>query len=186
MPDAEIEAMGKVADAVGDLEKDARARVLRWAAERYGVELPQPRRHKGKGEESNGDIDVEDEDEDEENGGSFSTSTGTGIGAGHQFEHFAELHDAVDPSNDSERVLVAAYWTQVQLGKPTFGSQELNKLLKDLGHGVAAINKALISNMKTKPALILQVSRSGSSQQARKKAKLTEAGLKWVRSRLAA
>jgi hypothetical protein len=183
MPDAEIEAMGKVADAIGDLEEDARARVLRWAAERYGVETTQPRRRRSKVEDVDEETDFDDEDD--EDGGDGSGSTGSGTTSRHEFAHFAELYDAVDPSTDAERVLVAAYWTQVHLGKPTFGSQELNKLLKDLGHGVTSINKALISNMRKKPALILQVARGGSSQQARKKAKVTEAGLKWVRAKLA-
>jgi hypothetical protein len=182
MPDVEIEAMGKLADALSELEEDARARVLRWAAERYGVETLQPRRHKGRTGGPSERVDLEDEDD--EDGGNASSSTGAGNGGGQQFEHFAEFYDAVDPSNDPERVLVAAYWTQVHLGKSTFGSQELNKLLKDLGHGITAINKALLINIMKKPALMLQVSRGGNSQQARKKTKLTEAGLKWVRSRL--
>ena len=181
MPDAEIEAMGKVADALGDLEEEARARVLRWASERYGVEIRSSRRRGGKAD----DAFEEGFEGDDENGDEESGSTDEGSSGPQQFEHFAELYHAVDPSNDQERVLVAAYWTQVHLGKSTFGSHELNKLLKDLGHGVAAINKAMTSNMKKKPALILQVSRGGSSQQARKKAKVTDAGLKWVKGRLA-
>jgi hypothetical protein len=102
-----------------------------------------------------------------------------------KFEHFAEFYDVTDPKTDPERVLVASYWTQVIQGKATFGSQELNKLLKDLGHGVAAINKAMSANIDKKPALILQVTRGGSTQQARKKYKVTEAGKKWVLARLA-
>jgi hypothetical protein len=58
-------------------------------------------------------------------------------------------------------------------------------VLKDLGHGVGTINKAMSTNMKKSPALILQVSRSGSTQQARKKYKLTDTGKKWVDARLA-
>lgn len=183
MPDAEIEAMGKVADALGDLEEEARARVLRWAGERYGVEVAPTRRRGGKVDDFNED---DFDDEDDENGGDDDNGSTGGSGTQQQFEHFAELYDAVDPSNDQERVLVAAYWTQVDLGKSPFGSAELNKLLKDLGHGITAINKAMLSNMKKKPALILQVSRGGSAQQARKKYKVTDAGLKWIRTRLAA
>jgi hypothetical protein len=50
---------------------------------------------------------------------------------------------------------------------------------------VGTINKAMSANMGKKPALILQVTRSGSTRQARKKYKLTEAGKKWVAARLA-
>lgn len=173
MPDAEIEAMGKVAEALGDLEEDERGRVLRWAAERYGVVLTKSR---GNANEVDEGDDEGDEDDTSENNG--------GAGGKRDYEHFAELYDGVDASTDAERVLVAAYWTQILQGKSPFGSQELNKVLKDLGHGVGTINKAMSTNIKKRPALILQVSRSGSSQQARKKYKLTDAGKKWVEGRL--
>lgn len=179
MPDVEIEAMGKVAEALGGLEEEVRARILRWAGERYGVEVVSPGKRAGQVH------DDEDDPDDNENSDG-SGSGGNGSSPAQQFEHFAELYDAVSPSSDPERVLVAAYWTQVHLGKTTFGSQELNGLLKDLGHGVTSINKAVASNINKKPALLLQVSRGGSSQQARKKAKVTEAGLRWVKARLVA
>lgn len=180
MSDAEIEAMGKIADTLGDLEEEVRARVLRWAGERYGVEVAPPRRRGGKVE----DFSEDDFDDDDENGKDDHGSTGES-GTSQPFEHFAELYDAANPSNDQERALVAAYWTQVNLGKSPFGSAELNRLLKDLGHGIMAINKAMLSNMKKKPALILQVSRGGTAQQARKKYKVTDAGLRWIKARLA-
>lgn len=181
MPDAEIEAMGRVAEALSELEEEAVARVLRWAGERYGVEIAPPRRRGGKVD----DFNENDFDDDDENGDDDNGST-QGSGTPQQFEHFAELYDAADPSNDQERVLVAAYWMQVNLEKSPFGSTELNRLLKDLGHGITAINKAMLSNMKKKPALVLQVSRGGSTRQARKKYKVTDAGLKWMKTRLAA
>ncbi|HYI58974.1 MAG TPA: hypothetical protein VEX66_12455, partial [Microlunatus sp.] len=40
MSDPEINAMSAVATALADLEEDQRGRVLRWAAERYSVALP--------------------------------------------------------------------------------------------------------------------------------------------------
>lgn len=171
MPDAEIEAMGTVAEALGNLNEDERGRVVRWAAERYGVVFAKPR---GKPDE----VDEDDDDEDDAN----EHDGGTDVSR--DYEHFAELYDAADPSTDAERVLIAAYWTQFLQGKSPYGSLELNKVLKDLGHGVGTINKAMSTNIKKRPALILQVSRSGSSQQARKKYKLTDAGKKWVEARL--
>jgi hypothetical protein len=178
MPDAEIEAMSKMADALTDLDEEARGRVVRWAAERFEVVILASRK-RGQFDEVD-DVDDLDEDfgdEDRRNSG--------GDGGTQEFEHFAELYDVADPKTDAERVLVASYWTQVIHGKTTFGSQELNKVLKDLGHRVGTINKAMSTNIKKKPALILQVSRSGSTQQARKKYKLTDAGKKWVAARLA-
>lgn len=174
MLDAEIEAMSKVAEALGDLGEDQRGRVLRWAADRYGIPLQPARRGKEY------EVDVVDEDDlDGLNG------DGGDSGGGREFEEFADLYDFAAPKTDAERVLVASYWAQVIQGKKTFGSLELNKVLKELGHGVGTINKAMSRNMGKKPALILQVARGGSAQQARKKYKLTEAGKKWVAARLA-
>lgn len=179
MPDAEIEAISKVAEALADLDDEARGRVLRWAAERFDVVISAPRKR--------GQVDEMDEDDDDldDDLGDQSQETGRGGGGSREFEHFAELYDLMDPKTDAERVLVASYWTQIIQGKATFGSYELNKVLKDLGNGVGTINKAMSTNIKKKPALILQVSRGGSTQQARKKYKLTDGGKKWVAARLA-
>lgn len=181
MPDSEIEAMGKVADALGELEEDAQGRVLRWVAERYGVALAPTRNNGGTGGGA-GSVDPGDEDfaEDEENNG----GSGENDGGPKQFEHFAELYDAASPTTDAEKALVASYWAQFISGKSSFGSRELNRDLKDLGHAVSAINRVMIQNMKKKPALILQVSRGGGSAQAQKKYKVSAAGKKWVEARL--
>jgi hypothetical protein len=181
MPDAEIEAMGKVAEALGSLGAEERGRVIRWAADRYEVAFAPSPDHSGNGDPGRGyvgdlDYDSDMEDQAEEASGNS--------GGSKRFEHFAELYDVTDPATDAEKVLVASYWIQVVKGKTAFGSRELNKELKDLGHAVRAINKAMATNMKKKPALILQVSRGGSSPQAQKKYKLSDAGTRWVEARL--
>lgn len=179
MPDAEIEALGKVVDALGPLEEEEQGRIIRWAAERYGVALVNgraPLEAEDATRASRRDMDNDTEAED-------ARDDGDGSGP-KTFEDFADLYDATSPTTDVEKVLVAGYWTQVVMGKPTFGSRELNKELKDLGHAVGAINKAMTSNMNKKPALIIQVSRGGSSPQAQKKYKVSEAGKKWVQERL--
>ena len=77
-------------------------------------------------------------------------------------------------------MLVAAYWVQEIQGRDSFGSLELNRLLKDLGRGVTGTAKVMSSLIERKPALVLQLRKSGSSQQARKVYRLTEAGKKTV------
>lgn len=166
----ELEAMNQVAEALESLGEEERSRVLRWAAERYAVALP--------GGPTNrrapvGDLDEGDDDTDEGDGGRAAA-----------FDHFAELYEVVGPSTNPERALVAAYWAQEIQGDDTFQSAALNKLLKDLGHGVPAINKAMSANIDQRPSLILQVKKSSSSQQARKTYKVTDAGKKWVKERL--
>ena len=65
-------------------------------------------------------------------------------------------------------------------GQETFTSQTLNSALKDLGRGVSNITRALAASMAQKPALVMQVRKSGTTKQARKIYKLTAAGKKAV------
>ena len=176
MPEAEIEAITHVASALANLSDEERGRVLRWAADKYGVAVGNGRSRGVDGDEADDDEDDPDADAEHEHGSART---------GRTFEHFAELYDAVGPSSDPERVLVAGYWMQVIEGKVPFGSQQVNDLLKELGHRVGSVNKAMARNMDKKPALILQVGRgSGNARQVRKKYKLSEAGPKWVREAL--
>lgn len=96
------------------------------------------------------------------------------------FTTFAELFDAASPTSNGEKALVAGYWLQVCEGAEGFDSQSANKELKHLGHGLPNITAALETLKKTKPSLVLQLQKSGKTQQARKKYKVTVAGLKKV------
>ncbi|MFK4806212.1 hypothetical protein ACI3KX_10110 [Microbacterium sp. ZW CA_36] len=171
--DLEIEAMGAVSKALTGLDEGARGRVIRWAAERYGVELAKSSRTPGKADApKDRDEDEHDEEVEEEDGGGW--------------DHFADLHDSAGPKSNSDRLLVAAYWVQVVEGKTQFGSFELNKLLKDLGHGVDNTAHAMTALINQKPALVLQLKKSGKSRQARKTFKVTTAGVKVVEQMIAA
>jgi hypothetical protein len=157
--DAEITAMSAVAKALEPLEEEVRQRVISWAASRFGASLLAP--HKLPGTERH------------------SVSPGD-AGRG-EFESFAELFEAVDPKTDKDRALVAAYWAQICQSQATFPAQTLNASLKDLGHGLSNVTVALEGLKVEKPALILQLKKSGTSKQARKTYKLTVEGAKRVR-----
>ena len=189
MPDPEIESMSSVADALSALDDDdARSRVLRWAAEKFSVKLPQEDRsgstaHMGR--KTGNQVGSEPELEEEIGGGSKSPMGNGGAAPTAQFEHFAELFDAMQPQNDMERAMVAAYWEQVIHGKNDWQSQTINKELKELGRYITAINKALTAGMQKRPALVLQLKKTGASQQGRKTYKLSAEGIKFIRSRIA-
>ncbi|GAA1661763.1 hypothetical protein [Microbacterium lacus] len=70
-------------------------------------------------------------------------------------------------------------------GKTAFGSLELNKMLKDLGHGVTDTAHVMGALISQKPSLILQLKKSGKSRQARKTYKVTAAGKKAVEQLIA-
>ena len=100
------------------------------------------------------------------------------------FATFAELHAAADPKTGKDRVLLAAYWLQVCEGAESFVSLSVNKALKDLGYGISNVTTAFDSLRSQKPALVLQLKKAGTSRQARKTYKLTEAGVEAVKEML--
>jgi hypothetical protein len=81
------------------------------------------------------------------------------------------------PKTEAERALAGAYWFQVIQGQADFQGQQVNNELKNVGHGVSNITVALGKLQNQKPALVRQVAKSGRSRQARKKYKLTTAGI---------
>lgn len=171
MADPEIAAMTSVSDAFETLDSDARRRVLRWAADKYGVEL-----HVGQPPAAP-DATIADPAAPEDGNDKSAPRERGQLAA---YEHFADLYDAAGPSSSADKALVGAYWAQVVQGQAQFGSQSVNTELKNLGHGLKRINDALASNIAAKPALVLQVRRSGNTAQARKTYKLTNEGIKAV------
>lgn len=158
--DDEINAMSQVSAALTPLDDVARNRVLQWAVSRY----------RGKNQDLvRGSMDVIPADGGQSGGVS-------------QFESFAELFEATQPSTEREKGLVAAYWAQIGQSQSSFGSQTLNDALKDLGHGIGNITDALTSLKEDRPALLLQLKKSGTSQQARKTYKLTQEGIRRVQA----
>jgi hypothetical protein len=173
MADPEIDAMSALATALADLEEDARGRVLRWAAERYGVilNISTGSRHGGGAASDQGGpgAEVTDEEIAEE---------------APVYEHFADLFAKAQPKTDPDKALVAAYWLQAIQGQNTWQSAALQKELKNLGHAVANITESLSRNMDKKPQRIVQLQKSGSSKQARKTYKVTHEGLVYVQGML--
>jgi len=158
--DPEISAMTGVASALTPLDEDARGRVLRWAAERFEVTLGQTRTAAAE--------------EDEE--------SPTPVVASSEYASFAELFENAVMRTTTDKALVAAYWFQVMQGSSGFQSQQLNTELKNLGHGLSNVTDSLGSAERAKPALVMQVNKSGKSKQARKTYKLTLAGINYVKA----
>jgi hypothetical protein len=92
---------------------------------------------------------------------------------------------AASPENDTDRALVGAYWFQVIKGQADIDSQEVNSELKHLGHGVGNITRAFDHLMAAKPQLVIQTRKSGKAKQARKKYRVTEAGIARVNQLMA-
>jgi len=161
-PMAELTAMTDIAKALQPLDSDAIRRVLIWAADRFNATV-----NLGT-QESEADSITDDGND-------------TGQRAiQDEFSDVADLYAAASPRNDPEKALLVAYWFQKLNGQTDFDSATVNKELKHLGHGVTNITTALSSLISRKPQLVIQTRKSGSSQQARKRYKLTNEGLKQV------
>jgi hypothetical protein len=167
MADPEIEAISAIATALTDLDDGARARVLHWAAERYGVQLSSDGRRSAATSDDN-DTPVREVTEDQ-----IKAEAPT-------FEHFAELFAATQPKTNEDKALVAAYWVQVIQGQDKWQSPTLNTELKNLGHAIPNITDALTSNIEKKPQRVIQLQKAGTSRQARKTYKVTHEGLVYV------
>lgn len=153
--DAEFDAMQSAYSALVGLEKEAQTRVLSYVTSRLGLS--------GSSVSTSGKLGEKVKDVTEN--------------TLHEFEEFGELFDAFDASTDVEKALVAAYWSARSVGEESFDSQSLNSMLKNLGHGVTNITRALGGLVDQKPALVIQTRKSGTSKQARKTYKITRSGI---------
>lgn len=161
----EIDAMKAIAAALEPLEKEAQGRVLRWAGERYSVAMP---KGSGAGKAGNdGRLSPAEEDEPQR-----------------EFDTAADLLAEAQASSEADRALVIGYWFQVILGQSDIEAQAVNTELKHQGHGLSNVTRAFDSLMHQRPQPVIQVRKTGTSRQARKKYKLTTVGVQRVRRML--
>jgi hypothetical protein len=111
-----------------------------------------------------------------------SESPARGVG---KYDDIGDFFDSANPQTESEKVLIVAYWVQVVEGAADFESFPVNQQLKNLGHPVSNITRALDTMIKQSPRLIIQTSKSGRAKQARKRYKITREGIKRVQATIA-
>ena len=169
MVDPELDAMQTLLGALEPLEPESRQRVMSWATGRFGLEVPQARKPGGKV--------ADPPSEDEETAAEKPAGAPT-------FATLGELFSAADPKTNGQKALVVGYWLQTSEGLPDLDAFRVNTELKHLGYGIANITTAMDELKGSKPALAIQLKKSGSSRQARKKYKVTEAGIKAVEALL--
>lgn len=162
-PDIEFEAIRTIYSALEPLDDDARARVINYILSRLEIITD------GKTEAEPADVAIGQDGALEEEQSQAP-----------KYRSFAELFDAAQPNTNANKALVAGYWLQVCQGQEDFGGQSANKELKHLGQGITNITIAANNLREQKPALLIQLRKSGRSQQARKTYKVTVAGIKAV------
>lgn len=178
--DRELQAMSQVNVALKDLSEEERYRVMQWAANKY-LQSAVPMKLAGPVATTpatmlDAEVTMANDDGDEEHAEATTYDT------------FAEMLDASGADTDAERFLVAAYWLQITNEQASWKSFEINKLLKDTGKQINTIGNAvrdLTKKSKTKPALVVQVSKNTSSSgKGSKVLKLTSEGVKKTKTML--
>lgn len=154
MADPEVQAISEITKALDSLNELQRSNVLAYVKTRYRESVPTSVTRQ----------EAVPQILESTSGGNYSS--------------LGELFDAASPDTEADRVLVVAYWAQVIEGVTEFEAFPINRHLKDLGHSVSNITRALDSLIQNQPRLVIQVSKTGSSKQARKKYKLTREGVK--------
>jgi hypothetical protein len=159
-PDDELEAMRAVAAALGAIDRESAQRVLRWAAERFGLDAPALERAYAP------------------------AGTAGSPPAPENTPDLATLSAEAAPETGPEKALVVGYFLQFVQGLQELDAQAINTELKNLGHPLSNVTATLSLLIKQSPSLMIQTRKLGRGQQARKKYKLTSAGQSRVRDLL--
>jgi hypothetical protein len=167
---SDLKAVETILNTLQAFEAGDQQRILRWVGEKLGLSevvrtngaAPGPSRSGGARETEPGLPSTID-----------------------SFDHVAELLAAARPRTDSQRALLAATYLQFKDGQERLTGQLINTVLKDLGHQSKNITDAITALMRRKPALMVQIAKTGSSRQARKVYKVTHAGREQVARMLA-
>ncbi len=155
--DPEIAAMAALALALDPLPEEARVRVLSWARSRYGGMT-------GSAIPSAARVD----------------EAGPPRLALDSFPTLGELMGACSPDSDDGRALLAAAFISRDSEGNTFTGAQVNGALKHLGRRVGNITRVLDALIAQRPAMVVQLRKSGASRQARKLYKVTDAGMQEV------
>jgi len=172
--DPEIAALNTAYTALKGLEPDAIARNLNWLATRLGVTpLPKTPSVKTTGgppaAELGGETPVEPGEQAQN--GDFA-----------KFQTTAEFLTKIGEPTNEERVLAVAAYIQQKQPEVELTGFAINKELKHIGHGLSNITRAISFWVNQRPQLMIQLRKSGTTKQAKKTFKVTEEGLKKVRS----
>lgn len=148
-PSDELQSMIAIENALSNLSPDICARVIKWAADRFEVSQHVQEAPTQKSEEAGDPV---------------------------EYETLAEFLEAANPKTGVERALIVGYWFQFIENVSGIKSAQVNSELKNLGYESSNITEAFNNLMGRKPALAVQVSKSGKSRQSRKVYKITQSG----------
>ena len=173
--DLEFEAIQQVYRVLSALDPEAQQRVVNYVCSRLGLGVPSTVSSISSG------LGEPDEHREHDRGAAEDAGASGDEMDNQGFPHLAELFDATHPQTEAEKALVAAYWLQVCGEAESVEGFRVNKELKHLGQGLSNVTRAIDVLKTQKPALMMQLRKSGKSKQARKTYKVTHAGQTAVR-----
>ncbi len=173
-PLIELDAMRALATALQPLPQDSRRMVLYWASEKFlapNLRLPPQSPSISQSPEISGQ-DTAPASSRTQTSNTWSPTDYSSIG---------DLYHACTPASDGEKALVISAWLQTTGDADGVDSYRVNSELKNLGYGIGNITRAFDYLIQAKPALMIQVRKAGTSKQARKSFRVTDAGMKKIR-----
>ncbi len=94
------------------------------------------------------------------------------------------LFERVKTKTDVARVLLVAAYLQERTKGEELGSRAINKELKSVGRGIKNITQTINSLLKKEPSLLVITQKTTTSQQGKKKCRVTPIGLEKVKESL--
>jgi hypothetical protein len=164
---SELTAMRTCYDALKGLPVDAIARATNWLAATFQIGGQAPSARNGPAVQR-----------------SSSTPSAPIEDPISKYSDLPSFFAATQPEVQTDKALVVAAWLQVAKNIEDLDSQQINTELKHLGHGLLNITRALDSLIASRPALMIQTRKEGTSQQARKRFKVTVEGMNRVKGLL--
>jgi hypothetical protein len=109
---------------------------------------------------------------------------GSGTGPRRPAQAVAAVVEQWRPETMAERALLGAYVLSRGRADRTVTSQAINSELKRNGLPVPNITRAIESNLRARPALMVQKKKMGTTRQARKQYAITREGVEAVEARM--
>ena len=161
--DNELEVMSAVYKEFMRIDDEAKQRVLDWVAAKFSLKSSKtPSTGMKASDLDKGTVNI------------------------NSFDSVADIFNAANPKIDRDKALVVGAFLQKKSEKAEVTGYEINKELRQLGHGLNNITDAIDQMMDKAPKLMMQVKKEGKTKQARKKYKVTAEGFKAVQQMLMA
>ncbi len=151
----ELMIMRTISQTLDAVDDETKGRIIRWIVDKYGISVGT----KGGRKEPEASLE--------------------------ETERLEDLWVTANPETQSDKVLVVGSWLQVSEDRQEIEAFRVNRILKNLGHGIPNITSAFDNLIEARPQLAIQVKKSGVTRQARKKYRITAAGIQRVKEMIA-